>query len=41
MTTTHAKLLHRAWCTACGAVAINMALAYLAGFGSLQEFWGL
>ncbi len=36
-----APLFHRAFCTACAAVAINGALAYLLGFDSLGAFWGL
>lgn len=31
---------HRLWYTACAAVAINGAAAYLLGFESLQQFWG-
>ena len=40
MTATHAKLLHRTWCTACGAIATWGAILFLLGM-TPAEFWGM
>ncbi len=41
MPTWARKASCRVFDTACAAVAINGAAAYLLGFESLQQFWGI
>ncbi len=34
-------ILYYGWCTGCGLLAINIFVAYLLGFESLEQFWGI